>query len=148
MEDPAKPEIIVVSGSELDEALQSTEIWIHPTMEQWIDGPDLPVPLVDASGIVTPDSLTFLLIGGQDQDPLYPERYSSILSFHCQRGQCQWTKHERELSEPRAIAVAMFIPNRLGDCEKLWLKSTIHYNSFAKTTSSTVNWIFEGVRLI
>ncbi len=91
-------------------------------MEQWIDGPDLPVPNVDPSGIVTPDRLTFLLIGGHDpeteSDP-DTESYSSILSFHCQSRQCHWTKIDHELSEPRAHAVAMFIPNRLGDCEKL-----------------------------
>ncbi len=120
IQDKYEPEksIVVVTGGLLDPktGMDTTELGIvDPTLDYWKLGPAFPVEIDGASGIVSLDGLTFLLFGGfKDLSNVY----NTIFSFECINEQCHWTKLDQELKQARARAVAMWIPNRLGSCEK------------------------------
>ncbi len=107
--------VIIVAGGSIDygaAGIASVEyLWIDQNRLE--NGSSLPIGLSSASSIVTPDSLSMVIIGGTtDVDIMNDRLYICSMSD----GDCPWTLMEQRLSNLRANSVAMLVPDSMTSC--------------------------------
>ena len=102
----------IVAGGYDGNYLSSTEIW-QVDQDNWTPGPVLDYKMVDSVGLSTWDGLSFLLIGGVDQQATF---YRTIFKLEQIHQEWIWTRLVQELKTGRSDHTAMLIPDSLANC--------------------------------
>ena len=89
--------------------LKSTEI-LSMTSQQWISGPDLPLPLSKHSMVTVLNKV--YVIGGM------LDWFALSMIYELDQEMTQWREMKQYLSEPRFYMVALAVPDTMASCSK------------------------------
>ena len=102
-------QVLIVAGGYNGNELSSTEILNLDSVDQWSNGPNLPIGLREGSSVPFKD--TFLIIGGYDfNDDSSPNIYEYDVRNEA------WITREEKLTTPRRLFAAFLIPEEVARC--------------------------------
>ncbi len=108
-------QVVIAAGGYHDGYLESTVIW-EPGTTNWVQGPDLPIPIANAASVIIDNGASMLLVGGVQQDG--NDRLDTLYRIQCSNRTCQWTLMEQRLEIGRSDPVAMLISDSLANCSE------------------------------
>ncbi len=105
--DNANNRILAVAGGLQS---RSTEMWTldQSSDSRWIMGPNLPVSVSGASGVVLHDRY-LILVGGHSEIMFKLDCFSGV-------SHCEWCQMEQELEHKKYLGSALLIPDTMAVC--------------------------------